>query len=353
MAATPLTKAEVIEVLNEFDFFHGEVDSLNTIPQRLINQNARFLIDGREWVIKRYDANNAPRNLRLSHEVQSILHDHGTPVAKLEISKSGDSLITKGPFIYSIHQWMHGTHYNFIETGKPATDELIKEVASHLGNLHLTVAKSHPQQTDYNYDYARNFFRSAANTADELTKPNRFGIPNDLRFKWHPNKSKLDRWIMATLPKFQTLAHDLVCFQLDHLRSLQEVILTHNDINWLNLIFDQNNKLVAIIDFDNIQPAPRQTEIGAAALVIAGSSKEKIAIFMNQYQLSSGLSVDTSAVYLSMLARCARSFLWSVQAYRKKAIKDVPMLEAWMKYLDHCLNQFLNDSDFQQLINRR
>lgn len=350
MTEPTLSKDEVLEVLQHFDFFGGQLDELSIVPRRLTNQNARFRIEDREWVIKRYNANNPPKNLLLSHELQKCMIQHGLPVARLELTRSGESFVTLHQYIYTIHQWIRGVHHNPIESGHAISAKLVNEIAVNLGRFHSLVSTHCEHRVEPELESAKSLLRTLRDNANDMHARSRLGVRRDTLWKWKPFKSRLDCWILESLPKFQTMAERLSTLSLESMPSLQDVILAHNDINWLNLIFDQDENLIAIIDFDNIQFAPRQFEIGSAALVVSGGNGDFLNLFLKTYQEASGLSVDPDAVRISMLIRCARSYLWSVQAYRNNAIHDVSMLEAWMRFLDNSLDLFVSDPKFGHLV---
>lgn len=341
---------EVLGIVEHYPFFQGQLDELSIIPQRLVNQNARFRIGSRQWVIKRYDANALPANLALSHQLQLKLASANFPIAPLEVTKTGDSLIKSGSHAYSVHQWVQGIHHNPIETGCKISSKQIEQIAVMLGRFHALVTQQCEHHLEPDFSRARQLFASPLASANALFITNRLGISPYSLMKWKPKKSSLDRWILATLPKFKHLSKQLANIAPDDFPSLQDIILTHNDINWLNLIFDEQDQLLAIIDFDNLQLAPRQAEIGFAALVVTGSDRTRLMAFLEHYQAASGLTTDLAAIRLCMLVRCARSFLWSIQAYRGNMIEDIKMLEAWMRYLSAQLDNFSADPDFMDVL---
>ncbi|MCP5018250.1 MAG: phosphotransferase [Ketobacter sp.] len=350
MTSSAFNTNEIQDVLQHFEFYQGTLDELSVVPQRLTNQNARFRIGDKQWVIKRYDADNAPKNLALSHELQKHLASEGFPAAKLELTKNGESLVRRGQHLYSVHQWIRGRHHNHIETGETISEKLICEVAANLGRFHCIASKHYESRIESDLANAKALLQSPLENANAICAKNRLGIRGDSLLKWKLFKSPMDRWLLTTFPKFQRLAEQLARIPLAQGSALQEVVLTHNDINWLNLIFDDHESLIAIIDFDNIQFAPRQAEIGSAALVVAGGNTSHRSLFLEHYERSSGLSVDPEAVRISMLVRSARSFLWSMQAYRSKAVNDIDMLSTWMHFLDSTLDQFISDPDFRHLL---
>ncbi|MCP3670906.1 MAG: phosphotransferase [Gammaproteobacteria bacterium] len=335
MKSPTAIEIDFTEVVSQYAFYHGTIDRFQLIPQKLSNQNAWFEIDNRRWVIKFYRTGIISNKLKLSHQLQLQLIESGFPVAKLETSTDGQTLIKTANGYYSIHRWVEGRHIHSPSINSTAPTDVIREVASMLGRFHQLGAEEAHSGELATLDKAFSAPAELARTQDRRRdlKPSRI-----FRLRIKPIKTSFDRWILQHFEQLCQQASQLA-EQLHKLPSFREFIAIHNDINWDNLIFNDDNKLAAIIDFDNLMPFSRQYEIGAATLVIAGTDNEAVTHFLNSYRQASGLNVDNAAVMIAMRHKCVRSIIWSIHSYLGGNIEDRAALQSWCKYLHYCLGR--------------
>jgi Ser/Thr protein kinase RdoA (MazF antagonist) len=294
----------------------------------LQNQNAKVSVDGVDYVIKRYDQDRMPALIQLSHSLQLRLFKAGFPVARLECLDDGNSLFYDGQYAYSVHRWVSGHHFEFPNADGDVPAPLLEEVARVLGLLHSVTIKECP--------YA------GETTASEMMAQELLSSRPERKKNWFKlvlrlKRTKLEREVLAAWGPIRQLARRLA---ITH-ENFGEMLLVHNDINWQNIIFDESDKLLALIDFDNIRYAPRALEIGYAALVLVGAHDERLKQFVRVYSEVAGVSVDLDAVKLAMRIRCLRSYNWVFQTVLNHRIGDQNALLIWVRYLHVCALRLL------------
>lgn len=327
-------------ILSHYDFYSGKIDQFEVVPQRLTNLNARFRIDEKQRVIKRYNDRNTPQRLALSHQVQQFLTAHQFPVARLEQTHSSATLVEHGEHYYSVHEWVSGQHIDGINLhaqGKPPADDIIREVAKGLGHYHRLMQGQFLAQERMDHDTVSAALRQPANIAVRIGQKRRREPLRTLQQKLRLHKTPLEKWLQNALDPLMRQAEQLANIDPASSPAMHELIVAHNDINWENLIFDDAARLRAIIDFDNAAILPRLFEVGAAAIVIAGTHRRQRELFLDAYRQASGLDTEPSALATGMKIKCLRSMLWSALSYMQGTVADSEMLAEWCFYLDACL----------------
>ncbi len=335
------------ELLQNYPFYQGGINEFYRIPQKLYNKNYYFKILHKAWVIKQYDKNAVNSRLYLSHKVQRQLHELGFPVAKLEITKNNKTIVEiKGAF-FSIHRWVEGIQFSpVVESQNMISESIISEIATILAKFHeLTpnvtldpVSETDMISTDF---LLQKTYRQCQHL--QQGKGLRFSRINRLKFK--VRKNDFDHWILERFPRFFNVSSRLNGFSGENIINMGDMIFTHNDINWQNIIFNKVDKLSALIDFDNSIVGPQLYEVGAAAIVIGGPNKVNISLFLSTYFESSDSGYNEQAVKLSMIIKCLSSILYSIHMYIDKIVIDHSLLENWCCYLDDCLKLILPDNE--------
>ena len=121
--------------------------------------------------------------------------------------------------------------------------------------------------------------------------------------------------MLQVLPGVARRADDLAETTIAHRVRPSELGLIHNDLTWENLILDEEFRVRAVIDFDNVTRAPWVLEVGAAAVVLAGTDPHKVEAFVTAYEEASGRGLDRDLVRLGMEVKCLRSITTSFVAH--------------------------------------
>lgn len=328
------------DVLSHYDFYQGTIDELITIPQRLTNLNARFRIADRQWVIKRYTDSNTQERLALSHQVQRLLDACHFPVARLEQTREGATLVQRGEDFYSVHTWVSGVHIDGVALylkGSAPDVAIIEEIAHSLGNYHRYMREHFAGAAQHAADGTlEKIIRQPAGLALRIRQKRQREPLRELWRKCKPNKNDFERWLKNAAPLLAQ-ADALALIKPQHFQAPDDLIVAHNDLNWENLIFDERQRLKAVIDFDNVVVTHRMFEVGAACVVFAGSDTALRQRFLDAYCTSAGMDLDMNALEVGMKIKCLKSVLWSVWAYLNGNIVDHAMLADWCTFLTRCL----------------
>jgi len=335
-------------ILSNYSFYSGQIDSFRSITKNLYNDNFHVQIDGKSWVVKKCQSPIVKSRFMLSHEVQLSLMCDDFPLALLEQTKTKSSFVVIDGVFYTVHRWVAGCHLSPLKKNSLITNNVVKEIASSLARMHLIVNKgSFVAQDEFNTVSWSSLFNKAINQCHNIEKKSllHFSLIRKLRYKRH--KSEFENWIVDRFPFFVKIANELVkdSFVKSYVTS-DVKIPVHNDINWENIIFDNNCQLTAFIDFDNLIYAPRLYEVGAATVVITGADKLKVETFIDAYDRAFGVVSPRSLVYVSMLIKSLSSILFSINSFLKMDVGNPKMLIGWCYYLDNSFMSLLTDHTF-------
>lgn len=323
------------------------VESAWPLPRRVRNENYRVRAGGRDWVVKRYTSPRAPQLLELPHAIERQLAATAFPVARIERTATGGTLVHHDAAHYSVHEWVSGDQFSidqrtWLLARRP---QLADDLAARLAQLHAVTLGLRDHR--------------AADVAALLDQPRRtaarlrrFRLPRPslLRaLRMTPRKTSFDQWILTTVPEIEARARQLADGALRGGRltaalSTAEPVVLHNDVNWENLVFDEEPRLRALLDFDNAILGPRALEVGAAAVVLVGTDEGQLGRFLDAYQRAAGVQTDRELVELAMVLKCVRSILWSIHTYlshdrSRDDSPDAALLESWCRHLHASLRE--------------
>ena len=104
----PISDRVLEDVLSQYPFYEGKLDSLQPVARTCENVNAKFSIGDNAWVIKQHADPRMFQSLQLSQWYQAQLHEAGIRVAKLEPTNQGPTMVVHGDHMYSIQRWVSG-----------------------------------------------------------------------------------------------------------------------------------------------------------------------------------------------------------------------------------------------------
>jgi len=329
---------ELSKILSHYPFYEGRIDSWIRIPQKLYNNNYCVNIDSIRWVVKCYSSSAVTERLKISHNVQLFLQKQNFPVACLETTNKGFSLVEESGQWFSVHRWVEGRQLSPFSGGTKITDATFGEVARVLAKMHLFLAAGNfGPQNEKTVMHGSLLFRRLALDGSALNRSQGCQLSSLWLLRLKQRKNQFDKWILARLPSLIIFASRLEKQFVNTSGFGDEVMPIHNDINWENLIFSESNNLLAVIDFDNLIFGPRICEVGAAAIVIAGPDQKRIDSFIRDYSLGFGQSCSELSIWVAMVLKCLRSIFFSIRSYLDGKAKDLQILQTWCLYLDQCL----------------
>lgn len=326
------TDADVAAVLAAFGF---EPASVETISPLLSGAGAvtgfRLRSDGQEWALKGYPTGAAVDGLTTAHRLECQLAKADFPLAALHAAPGGETVVRWGPASYVVHEWVDGRHLSVVDR-----DALIgarPHVVGHLGGL---VGTLHSISSQIPFDGPPadpdRLLEAPRGTLRQLRWPHSRVLPGWQRLRRKPAACEFDRWVLDVLPEVAQRAHHLAGASIASRLDPSEVGLIHNDINWENLVLDEQFRVRAVIDFDNVTRAPWVLEVGAAAVVLAGAAPDRVEEFVAAYEDAAAWRLDRDLVRLGMELKCVRSISTSIVAHLR-GHADPRRLEPWCRDL--------------------
>lgn len=275
---------------------------------------ARLRWDGREWALKGYSADAALERLATAQTLEVQLASAGFPVAPLRAAPGGESIVEVGDASYSLHEWVGGQHVS-IEDRDEVTDAH-PHLVGHLGGLIATLhaISRHVPHEGPPTDPDRLLAAPRA-TMRQIRRSRRRWLSAWQRLRLKPGKSDFDRWVLEILPEVAHRSDGLAETSVASRVPPSEVGLIHNDVTWENLVLDEQFRVRALIDFDNVTRAPWALEVGAAAAVVAGAAPDKVEEFVSAYEEGAGRGLDRDLVRVGMEVKCLRSITTSIVAH--------------------------------------
>lgn len=291
-------------------------------------------------VLKRHASPHAIARLALSHTMEVHLNRCGFPVAALQFSQRGDTLVQVGPASYSLHRVVPGTQFSISQREDilGINPDLAGSLGTLLGTMHdLTASLERPPG---NNSPTVSQLLAGPRHAIRTLKRARPPAPAPwwtLRLK--PFKSEFDEWIIRVMPHVTMIAERIAVHGQSSQHGQPDLGPIHHDIHWENLIFDEALQVRAVIDFDNAIWAPRIIEVGAAAAVLVGAEEERLEEFIRAYERCTGTALDRHDVRLWMARKCVHSILYSVNSYLTGGRARTATLAPWCIHLYEVLEE--------------
>lgn len=308
-ALGPGEAAAISRVMARFGIDPSALDSVSPLVSGLGRRaGVRLCSDRGAWVLKGYPAGPAVERVATAHLLERRLAEDGFPVAPLYPSDTGATLVEDDGMHYALHGWVDGRQEQIAGRDQLVAEHphLVGELACVIGRLHRVSA----QQGGGEIADPDRLLGLPQLTARAIRRPGRRLLSRwqALRLRRHP--SEFDRWIIRVLPELTAYADRLAGRSIAHIAGGGGLI--HNDLNWENIVFDEQLRVSALLDFDAATCAPWVMEVGAAAVVLVGTDPDRVADFVATYEEAAGIVVDRGAVRLAMETKCLRSILTSI-----------------------------------------
>lgn len=292
--------------------------------------------DDREWALKMTTPGRLDR-MRVAHALETRLTEAGLPVAPLERTPAGETCVEHEGAWFALHAWVSGQQFTIADRRRLIEGDpgFLRHLGTTLGSLHEVAGSMGSTASGLSTVTGAMLLRSPHYAARRIRRPRLRPLgPSTWRaLRAKDEKSSFDEWIIATLPEVAQEARRLSRRSPDNPLDNSGPILLHNDINWENLVFDDEQRVVAFLDFDNVIQAPRVLEIGAATVVLAGAGRDEIEEFGAAYAEVTGVWPEAEALELAMTLKCVQSILNSVSTYLHGGTADPAMLERWCRHL--------------------
>lgn len=325
----------ILQVLDRFGL--RAVESVSQISVGTGSQESfRVRADGSDWVIKRYWQDTDLRRVSTAHEFELRLLEVGFPVAPLQRSTSGQTLLAHGDAHYALHGWVHGRQLTITDRNPLLAREprLAGDLGAMVGTLHRVSSEGDEHVEEEPDGDPDHLLRAPLYAVRTLRRPRRrpplVSRWQELRLRRH--KNDYEQWMLQIVPEVVSHARRIARRSIAHDLEPTDIGLIHHDLNWENLVFDEQLHLRAVLDFDNSMRAPWVLEVGSAAVALVGTTPAAVDRFLAGYQSVSPFSVDPGLVRLAMEMKCVQSILNSVLTYLD-GDTDVTLREAWCREL--------------------
>lgn len=326
---------ELPTVLAQYGFAAEQIESFDRLPQRVKNINFRVSAGGRDWILKCHTP-AAAKNLAFSHRLELLLAESGFPVAALQRTDTGATLVEHGGSFFTLHAWVSGRQFTIGQRDRElaAQPALAGDLGRTLGTMHRI---GEPLVSQWPAGAAPGWLLAGpSRTVTSIRRGRPPQLFKAMRLRLRPKKTDFDRWILGRLPELYRDAASLATTRFPE-QDAADLVVAHNDLNWENLIFGPGPELLAVLDFDNATALPRALDIGAAAAVLAGGSASRVDEFLAGYRQAHGQAVDLGLVTLGMRWKCVRSMLWSFDSYLSGRVADPALVASWCHHLHGCL----------------
>lgn len=331
----------VRHALTGFGFSPASIERVEPLPRRIKNTNFRIRADGRDWVVKAHEGVQVGQRLALAHALELRLADSNFPVAQLQRSEAGHTLVEGAGMHFSLHSWVDGQQIAIADRDRVLATypDLLRHLAQALGTLHRVAGALEHSGEDPPIVSATRLLRSPRHTARRLAR-----LRPPLSSTWHSlrikrRKTDFDQWIIQAMPEIASYARQLARASLAPARHTDEIIISHHDINWENLIFDEEFQLLALLDFDNVMRAPRVLEVASAAVVLAGGKRSRVEAFVAAYEGVTRVQLDHDVIRLAVTMKCTQSILNSINTYLNGNVADTELLSSWCYHLYESLQE--------------
>lgn len=332
-----IAESTLAKVCGQFGLHEVEPDRVRPLTARIRPDSFQIRADGRDWVLKRHTAGAELARLPAAHRLELHLHAVGFPVAALWRSPTGMTLLEENGVHYSLHEWITGRRFAVADRVRLNRQDpkFLGRLGSTLGSLHTASTAAGLRNADLPVTAVPTLLTGPAEIAHRIRRPRRRIPPLSLwqQLRTQRVKNDFDEWIIGVFSDITRAADDLPLSPAAQRLQQSEIIPIHNDINWENLLFDNDLDLVALLDFDNLCRSPRLVEVGAAAVVLAGSDHDALQQFISAYEETTRLSADREALVLAMRAKCLRSILVSISTYLRGDLTETTLLQSWCQHL--------------------
>ncbi|QDO87436.1 aminoglycoside phosphotransferase family protein [Ornithinimicrobium ciconiae] len=328
-------------ILHDFRI-ESSIESMEPLVRGTNHASVRLRVDGRGWVLKSLTDGQASR-IGLARAVEVELEKSGFPVAPVRLTATGRALVAHEGRHYTLHEWVDGQQRAIADRDAVLAENpaFLREAGRDLGSLHQIANSADLAGLDAPATTGEMLLRGPHHAVRRIRRPRR---QPPLLSSWHMlrlkrEKTDFDQWIIRQFGGVATFAARLRDRSLGNPIDRSDNVVIHNDINWENLILDERLQLRALLDFDNVTRAPRVVEVGAAAVVLAGAERGRVAEFVAAYEEETRRSVDWAALELAMSMKCVQSILNSITTHLKGHRQETALLESWCRDLHSSLQQ--------------
>ncbi len=339
MATPILTQKAAHFIMDLYPGLDGGLEEFDLMPQGLFNENARVVVEGQIFVIKKMTSGRSINRHRYGATLQKILAAKGFSCPAVVENRDGDVITSHANHLWSIQTWAEGSYCPLEIQEGPEGTAIRKEIGTAVGILHSLATEAQkqgmlpPAPDDARLSLSGMLTRVEA-SGKKLFSGSLLRPSQATKLRLSPYKSPLQKEISRMLPILEQGCRKLATWDPSSHESLSMTSPCHGDINWENLFF-QDGKLTAVLDFDNAMEMCPAFDAVAAAAVVCGDKVQYLDAFMTAYSQAGGISIDPVIIPDLRLLKYVRSLLWQVGVVLSGGTGNDEQASKWMAFLSH------------------
>ncbi len=324
-------------ILSQYTAFDDGFKDFQRLPAGMFNENASFVAQGRKYVLKKLPGGRSLERHTYALRWQNHLAREGFPCPTFLPNRDGDLVTTCEGQLWTVQTWAHGGPLDLSALEGSQAREIMLEVGTTLGRLHRMGREARqsgavpPAGRSCRITLSEMIDGCRA-TLQYLLSPRWWRPSRASLLRWKPFKSPAEKEILLMLATAKNAFAELDGWDPTPLEEKNHPIPCHGDINWDNFLF-QENRLTAVLDFDNALEMPAVYEVAAAAAVVCRPDVPLRRWFLEGYTQEAEWSVDEEDMRLLMLLKCFKSLLFQIETALNGGTKNEQVAREWRLYL--------------------
>lgn len=337
MAPGGLKKEHAEIIIDQYLDLSGNLEEFSLMPQGLFNENARLVVAGNSYVLKKMTSGRSIDRHRYGAKLQNILAAKGFPCPRVILTREEDEISSYDGSLWTVQTWAEGSYCSSEKRNGSGGLGLREEIATYLGTFHALSREALEQGTlprapeESRLEFATKISRIETDY-HRMFRDSLRGISLATRLNFTPRKSSFQQDALVHMPVLKKGCRQLIDTDFSKHPSLNISGPCHGDINWENLFFQQG-KLTAVLDFDNAMEMNQTFDAAAAAAVVCSNKPEYLDAFLNAYEQTNGASIDREIFPRLMLLKNVRSLLFQIKQLLAGGTGNNEMAESWRKFL--------------------
>ncbi len=302
----------------------GDFISIEQILEGKLNDNYVLKTAQGKYFIKSVREGSKDK-LRMINGVESLMKSHGVPAVAMLQTKTGEIFVPSEDKVCTL--------YPFIENKKAElTIEDYFSIGEMLGKIHVAGKEELPKT----FEIEQFKKKSVEKTVEKLKK-----YQSDIKNK--ETKNETDNLLLKFIE-----------FKLSILPKVGDVILPNNNLNHGdyhpgNVLFDENRKIIGVIDWEKTQYAPRTYELARSFLYTCytdGYNSETVLDFSKSFFAGylSQMPTDTNEIIdgLKMRIHSMAISSWIEMGYYDRGdTRSISLIPHEMELIDLVVNRNL------------
>lgn len=311
-----LSKQEIKKVAEIYNL--GKVKNAEIIPEGVVNYNFNLRTEKGEFIIRVLNHSRTPEKKQAEFKVLNYLNTHKflyrTPVPIKNIF--GEYLSSINGNNAWAYKKLKGEHTDHLSPSQ------IIQCANALAWYHKTIKN----------------FKIKGYKPEKINELH-WLLREYKKLRKIKPKNNFDRLILANIDLYEHLLQKLIKINFK-----ENPIFAHSDFHKHNLLFHKN-RLVAILDFDNLRYVPRMWDISYSLMKICHTKHDiddkKKAIFLEEYQKINKLSAKEleMVIPIALMNNCI-AFWWFYAGMQKNLSKRYPYTKWNIESTKNLLNRW-------------